>query len=164
MYSKLFGTIFILLMLSTASANAQCAASGSIDISIFKPTAVSSFTPTNPGRYAVDGNFGTYWQSSGGNFQWLVVDMGREYGLTELAGIWNGSQFPKIGEVDASADATRWDGMFEIGGLTSFDVHFPTTTGESATKLYRYVRVALLATESGSYALNELKVCGFVRN
>jgi hypothetical protein len=163
MSHKLLGSVLALSMLGVASAHAQCAAAGSTEVSLNKPVVVSSTTIPNGAQYAVDGNLATGWQSATGGLQWLEVNLGRPFAITELAGIWSGIMYPTIGEVDWSQDGNTWSGVFEIGGMTAFDVHLPTSGGLNTNQSYQYIRVLSRSPNAATVMLNELRICGYVR-
>lgn len=49
-----------------------------------KPVSFSSQTGDLTGALAVDGDFGTLWNSGGGPVQWIEIDLGAEYSLSEI--------------------------------------------------------------------------------
>ena len=63
------------------------------NIALGKPVQFSGQTGDLTGALAVDGDFGTLWNSGGGPTQWLEIDMGAEYNIKEIR--LSISQFPE---------------------------------------------------------------------
>jgi PKD repeat protein/glucose/arabinose dehydrogenase len=105
---------------------------------------------------AVDGNGSTRWSSRFSDPQWLMVDLGATYTVTNVKLYWEAA-YGRAYRIEISADATTWTTIYDTitgdGGLD--DITDLSGTG-------RYVRV--FGTARGTkygYSLWEFEVYGF---
>ncbi len=54
------------------------------NLALEKPVRVSNLTGDLIGSLAVDGDYGTLWNSGGGPLQWIEIDLGAEYNINEI--------------------------------------------------------------------------------
>lgn len=54
------------------------------NLALNKPVRFSNQTADLTGSLAVDGDFGTLWNSGGGPTQWIEIDLGAEYVISEI--------------------------------------------------------------------------------
>jgi beta-glucosidase len=137
------------------------ATSGSFTVSVAtnisqgKPVTCSSIEAAAYAcAYAVDGNTGTRWSSAFSDPQWIYVDLGQSYNITQVVLMWEvayGSSF----QIQTSNNATNWTTIYS------------TTTGTGGTQTLavtgtgRYVR--MYGTVRGTvwgYSLWEFQVYG----
>jgi hypothetical protein len=120
-----------------------------------KPTTASSTeNATFPASNATDGNTGTRWSSGFSDPQWLQVDLGQSYNLSNVTLNWEAA-YAKAYQIQTSNDGTNWTTVSSVtngdGGTDSLNV-----TGSG-----RYVRMngTQRATAYG-YSLFEMSVAG----
>jgi hypothetical protein len=102
-------------------------------------TAVSSPSPKQPAKNAIDGNTGTRWESAYSDPQWIYVDLGAVKTITEVRIDWQHAA-AKDYHVDVSNDATTWSApIVTKAGLPAVDHRIDDLTGFSVSA--RYVRV-----------------------
>jgi photosystem II stability/assembly factor-like uncharacterized protein len=126
------------------------------NIALNKAVVVSSvFSPQYAGAYAVDGNPTTRWSSAFSDPQWIYVDLGQTYAISEVILRWE-TAFGADYQVQVSNDASSWT---TIRTITNGDGNVDDLTGLSGTG--RYVRIygTRRATEWG-YSLWEFEVYG----
>jgi beta-glucanase (GH16 family) len=139
-----------------ASATTQGATTGA-DLALYHPAFASSvenasFPPSN----AVDGNSATRWSSQFSDPQWIYVDLGATYTITEVSLNWEHAAGRDY-QVQVSDDATNWTTIQSVTGNTTAGVH--DYTGLSGTG--RYVRVYGTArTTQYGYSLFDFNVYG----
>lgn len=106
------------------------------------------------GSNAVDGDEATRWSSSFADPQWIYVDLGDQYMITQVILIWEAA-FGSAYKIQISNDASSWTTIYtETAGDGGTDQLSVSGTG-------RYVRVygTVRGTEYG-YSLFELEVYG----
>jgi beta-glucosidase len=122
--------------------------------------AVSSPSPKQAAKNAVDGNTGTRWESAYADPQWIYVDLGAVKTITEVRIDWQHAA-AKDYHIDVSNDAVTWSApvVTKTGGA-AVDHRIDDLTGLAASG--RYVRVygTARATVYG-YSIWELQVFGF---
>ena len=119
--------------------------------------AVSSGTPKQAAKNAIDGNTGTRWESAYSDPQWIYVDLGAVKTVTEVRIDWQHAA-AKDYHVDVSNDAVTWSAaVVTKTGLAAVDHRIDDLTGLSVSA--RYVRVygTARATVYG-YSIWELTV------
>ena len=101
--------------------------------------AVSSGTPKQAAKNAIDGNTGTRWESAYSDPQWIYVDLGAVKTVTEVRIDWQHAA-AKDYHVDVSNDAVTWSAAIVTKtGLPPVDHRIDDLTGFSVSA--RYVRV-----------------------
>lgn len=135
---------------------------GSSNLAAGRPvTASSSYTDpysgaTYPASYAVDGNGGTRWSSSFTNNEWIYIDLGNIYNITDVKLNWASGGHGSNYQIQVSTNASSWTTVQTITGNTSAGVLDYPVSGTG-----RYVRI--LGTLMGSYygySLWEMQVYG----
>jgi F5/8 type C domain len=122
--------------------------------------AVSSGTPKQAAKNAVDGNTGTRWESAYSDPQWLYVDLGSVKTITEVRIDWQHAG-AKDYHVDVSNDAVTWSApIASKTGMPPVDHRIDDLTGLSASGRYLRVYGTARATVYG-YSIWELNVYGF---
>ena len=117
-------------------------------------TASSTENAGTPASAAVDGNTGTRWSSAFSDPQWLQVDLGQSYNITQVSINWEAA-YAKAFQVQTSNDGTNWTSIYS------------TTTGTGGNQVLnvtgsgRYLRVygTARATQYG-YSIWELGAVG----
>ena len=129
---------------------------GGTNIALNKPVVVSStFAPQYAGAYTVDGSPTTRWSSVFSDPQWLYVDLGQTYTVSEVILRWE-TAFGADYQVQLSDDAATWT---TIRSVTNGDGDVDDLTGLAGTG--RYLRI--LGTRRGTqwgYSLWELEAFG----
>ena len=131
-----------------------------VNLALNQPTTVSSYqasSPYCPGSYAVDGNPATRWASAWSDPQWIYVDLGATYNITEVVLNWQNSHATSF-LIQVSSDANSWTTIYSTttgpGGIQDL-------TGLSG--LGRYVRMYGTVRYNGfGYSLWEFEVYGTV--
>jgi beta-glucanase (GH16 family) len=131
------------------------ASSGGADIAQGKPTTASSLENASfTAAAATDGNTGTRWSSAFTDPQWLQVDLGQTYNISDVTLNWEAA-YAKAFQIQTSNDGTNWTTIFSTttgtGGVQDLPV---TATG-------RYIR--MLGTQRATpygYSLWEFSVNG----
>ncbi len=134
-------------------------AASHVNLALNRPVTVSSFqasSPYCPGAYAVDGNTtGTRWATDWSDPQWIYVDLGAAYAVTEVQLYWENAYATSF-QIQISSDTLNWTNIYStttgLGGVQDL-------TGLSGTG--RYVRMygTKRATTYG-YSLWEFQVYG----
>ena len=86
------------------------------NLALGKVVRFSNQTGDLTGNLAVDGDFGTLWNSGGGPVQWIEIDLGAEYNISEIR--LTVSQFPE-GRTVHQIKGRSADGQFIL--LHTFD-------------------------------------------
>jgi beta-glucanase (GH16 family) len=128
---------------------------GGTDIAQGKPTTASSTeSAAYPAGNATDGNTGTRWSSAFSDPQWLQVDLGQSYQISDVTLNWEAA-YGRAFQIQTSADGTNWTTIYSTttgtGGVQNLAV---TGTG-------RYIR--MYGTQRGTpygYSLWEFSVSG----
>lgn len=141
--------VFIIALLWTGSElKAQ------INVALNKTVLASSTeNGSYPASNAVDGNTGTRWASAYTDNEWIYVDLGAVYTLTQVKLVWE-TALGKDFTIDISNDASTWVTVQTITGNTNLNNTFDVS-GNSA----RYVRMnGTLRGTSWGYSLWEFEV------
>jgi hypothetical protein len=125
------------------------------NIALGKPTTASSTgNAGNCPACATDGNLTTRWSSAFSDPQWLQVDLGQTYNLTNVSLNWEAA-YGKAYQIQTSNDQVNWVSIAS------------TSTGDGGTDVFgvnasgRYVR--MYGTQRGTaygYSLWELAIAG----
>ena len=122
-------------------------------VSFNKPVTVSSVTGANTGPKAVDGSGGTRWESQISDPQWIYVDLGSAFPITNVDLVWEGAYATQY-QVQISNDATNWTMVHqEWGGNGGTDTIAVNQTA-------RYVRMygTQRVNSAWGYSLWEFRV------
>ncbi len=127
------------------------------NIALNKTATVSSLEngAQFPASGAVDGNLTTRWSSAYADPQWIYVDLGGTYTISQIMLYWEAA-YAKAYSLQISSDANTWNNMYstttENGGTDNI-------TGLSGTG--RYVRMYGTVRGSGyGYSLWEFQIYG----
>lgn len=124
------------------------------NIALLKAATASSLENTNyPATNAFDGNLNTRWSSAFKDPQWIYVDLGATYNISEVVLYWEAA-YGKSYQIQVSSDATNWTTIYStttgLGGTEDL-------TGLSGTG--RYVRMYGTVRETVyGYSLWEFQV------
>jgi hypothetical protein len=140
-----------------SAASNEANATTATDLALDAPVTASSVeNGGTPASYAVDGDSGTRWSSQFSDPQWIYVDLGSTYNVTEVKLNWE-TAAGKDYQIQVSADASNWTTIDSVTGNTTSGVH--DYTGLSGTG--RYVRVLGTArTTPYGYSLYDFNVYG----
>ncbi|HEX5025466.1 MAG TPA: discoidin domain-containing protein [Agriterribacter sp.] len=134
-------------------------ASAQTNLAVGRPVTVSSTQGGFPGANAVDGSLGTRWSSAFTDNEWIYVDLGQNFDLSEVRLTWE-TAYGVDFNIEVSDDAISWTVASAITGNASLNNTIPMTgyTG-------RYVRMngTLRATQWG-YSLFEFEIYGTALN
>jgi hypothetical protein len=129
---------------------------GGANLALNKAVTVSSIEGSGyPGSKAVDGNTGTRWSSAFSDPQWIYVDLGASYTVSQVKLNWQNS-YGKSYTIQLSADAASWTDVYSTttgdGGID--DITFAGTDA-------RYVRMYGTVRATGyGYSLWEFEIYG----
>lgn len=121
-------------------------------------TAVASSVETSTAYVATnatDGSYSTRWSSAYSDPQWLYVDLGANYDLSEVKITWE-TAYATAYQVQVSADANTWTTIKTVSGNTTTTNDL---TGLSGTGRYVRIYATARATAYG-YSIFELEVYG----
>ncbi len=152
---------------SSSAGPVSSTSSTSPDLALNKPVVASSTQNTTyngttyyePASNAVDGNTSTRWSSNYSDPQWIYVDLGATYNISEVKLNWE-TAYGKAYQIQVSNDATNWTTIYSTttgtGGINDL-------TGLSGSG--RYVRMygTVRGTVNGNqwgYSLWEMSVYG----
>jgi len=128
-------------------------------LSARRPVRVSSVeAPGLEGTNAVDGNVHTRWSSKFADPQWIEVDLGRVFRITDVKLVWERAHAKRY-ELQVSADGKKWRRIREVrrsrGGIERL---------RDLKAVGRFVRLVgrERATEWG-YSLWEMEIYGYPR-
>jgi hypothetical protein len=130
------------------------------NLALNQPVTVSSVeNPGYPGSNAVDGNAATRWSSAFSDPQWIYVDLGATYNVSEVILNWENA-YGKSYQIQVSNDATNWTAIYSTvngaGGIEDL-------TGLSGVG--RYVRMyGTVRSGIYGYSLWEFEVFGTPAN
>ena len=129
-----------------------------VNLALNQPTTVSSWQDNGgyyPGSYAVDGNLSTRWASAWSDPQWIYVDLGATYNITEVDLYWE-TAYASSFQIQVSPDAVNWTNIYSttngLGGVQYL-------TGLSGTGRYVQMYGIARGTVYG-YSLWEFQVYG----
>jgi len=127
------------------------------DLARNRPAVASSLENSSfPAANAVDGNGATRWSSQFSDRQWIQVDLGANYHITDVKLNWERAA-GKDYQIQVSADAVSWTTIATIAGNTTAGVHDYTALSGTG----RYVRVYCTARATPyGYSLYDLNVYG----
>jgi beta-glucanase (GH16 family) len=127
-----------------------------INLALLKPTTTSSIeNGTTVGASAVDGNMATRWSSAFSDPQWIYVNLGDKYSITEVKITWEAA-YGKDYLVQLSDDATTWTTIKTVTGNSSL---VNDHTGLSGSGKYIRIYGTTRGTPYG-YSIFELEVYG----
>ncbi len=131
--------------------------SGATNVALGKPVTVSSSSDaTVAGSFAVDGDTTTRWSSEFSDPQWITVDLGANYNISEVELNWE-TACGKNYLIQTSTDGTTWTTQNTVTGNTTAGLHAYAYTG--TLPVARYVRMYGTARATGyGYSLYEFSV------
>jgi hypothetical protein len=125
------------------------------NLALSRPVTASSSELEASPENVVDGDPLTSWRSRPKTDQpeWLCVDLGNSTGFGRVTVKWEGEDFPKSYEVQASDDAQTWTSVYQTtkgqGGLDNLN---------GLSSHGRYVRVLAKDRGRNGYQMSELEV------
>lgn len=127
------------------------------NIALNKTVTVSSFQSGNTAANVVDGNTGTRWCAVNGNVpQWLLVDLGAVYSITNSEVMWERNAVYKY-QIETSVDQNTWTLKVDKNQNTSSQQTFYDQLSATA----RYVRITATGVPSGVWAsIYEFRIFG----
>jgi len=129
------------------------------NLALSKPVRFSNQTADLTGSLAVDGDFGTLWNSGGGPTQWIEIDMGAEYPISEIR--LTVSQYP-AGQTLHQIEGRSTDGQFILiytfDGATSDGDELVFKPDSPLTGI-RFIRIETVVSPSW-VAWREIEVIG----
>ncbi len=144
----------VVVFLGFLGASAAANAATGPDLALGRPVVASSVQDSSyPASAAVDGDLSTRWSSAFSDPQWIYVDLGADYNISEVVLNWEVA-YAAAYQIQVSNDAVNWTTIYSTtsgtGGVNDL-------TGLSGTG--RYVRMYGTArgTEWG-YSLWEMSV------
>jgi hypothetical protein len=127
------------------------------DLALLQPAFASSVENAGTAaRFAVDGDSNTRWGSQFSDPQWIYVDLGSPYNITEVKLNWQNAA-GKDYQIQVSSDATNWTTLVSVTGNTTAGWHdYPGLSGYGQyVRMYGTARV----TQYG-YSLWDFNVYG----
>ena len=144
---------------SSNSIEVSATTGSHVNLALHQPVTVSSIESGGlyPGSYAVDGNTSTRWSSSFSDPQWIYVDLGATYNITEVKLTWEAA-YARSFQIQVSSNAVNWTAIYNTatgpGGVQDL-------TGLSGAG--RYVRMyGTVRVTTYGYSLYEFEVYGTV--
>jgi hexosaminidase len=133
----------------TATVSVATAPPSNTNLALNKLTTASTqFSPTYSPSKATDGDLSTRWCARDGtNGQWLMVDLGAAYSLTETQVTWESGGVWQY-KIETSLDGTQWTVVVD---KTTNDKNGPTYNNKFQ-KQARYVRITSTTNQSGHWA------------
>jgi hypothetical protein len=127
-----------------------------VNLALLKPVTVSSIEAVGtPGSAAVDGVATSRWSSVFSDPQWLYVDLGATYSISQVKITWEAA-YGRDYVVEVSPNASAWSPLRTVTGNTALVNDLTGLSGSG-----RYVRV--YGTTRGTpygYSIYELEVYG----
>lgn len=145
---------FLLCIIATLRIGSDLKAQ--TNVALNKTTLASSLeNPSYPASNALDGSNTTRWSSSFSNNQWIYIDLGGQYDLTEVQLHWE-TALGKDFNIDISDDASTWVTIQSITNNTNFN-----NTIDVSGHIARYVRMyGLTRGTAWGFSLWEFGVYG----
>jgi hypothetical protein len=123
------------------------------NLALNKAVTVSAYESTYTGPNAVDGNTGTRWASGRTDSQWIYVDLGAQYNLSNVVLNWEAA-YGKSYKIQVSNDAATWTDVYST---TTGDGGIDNITFSSTNARYVKMLGILRGTQYG-YSLWEFGV------
>jgi hypothetical protein len=128
-----------------------------VDLALFHPAFASSLENASfPASNAVDGNSATRWSSQFSDPQWIYVDLGAVYNITDVKLNWEHAAGRDY-QIQVSFDAANWATIATITGNTTFGLH--DYAGLSGSGQYVRMYGTARTTQYG-YSLFDFNVYG----
>jgi hypothetical protein len=141
----------------SSEASATTPSVASADLALNQPVFASSIecSPFSAAN-AVDGDSGTRWSSQFSDPQWIYVDLGSTFAISEVKLNWENAA-GKDYQIQVSSDAANWTTIYSVTGNTTSGVHDYTDLSGTG----RYVRMYGTArTTQYGYSLYDFSVYG----
>jgi hypothetical protein len=129
------------------------------NLALGKPVRFSSQTSDLTGSLAVDGDFGTLWNSGGGPTQWIEIDLGSEYAISEVR--LTVSQYPAgraVHQIKGRSANGQFILLYTFDGATR-DGNELAFKPDSAIPGIRFIRIETVVSPSW-VAWREIEVFG----
>ncbi len=126
-----------------------------VNLALNQPVTVSSTQSGYPGSNAVDGNTSTRWASAWSDPQWIYVDLGATYNITEVDLYWE-TAYASSFQIQVSSNAVNWTTIYST---TTGQGGVQYLTGLSGTGRYVMMYGTVRGTGYG-YSLWEFQVFG----
>jgi len=127
------------------------------NIALGRTVTASSVNGANVGGNMVDGNTSTRWESAYTDAQWIYVDLGKVYDITNLNINWENAYASNY-DVEVSNDAVNWS---VVQSFTKNSNAAPDSLNIAGTGRYLKLNFTKRATQYG-YSIWELQVYGYV--
>jgi beta-glucosidase len=140
---------------SGSSLQVVVAQSGApINLAKGKTAKASSSESANGPDKAVDGNIDTRWASGWTDTEWIMVDLGNTYNVSQVVLIWEAA-YASSYKIQTSSDSTQWtDAATQLNGTSG-------TQKFNMTASCRYVRMlGVKRATSWGYSIFEFQVMG----
>ncbi len=122
-------------------------------VALWSATASSTqddFVPAN----AIDGDTTTRWQATANDGEWIYVDLGGNYSISQVELMWEAAYATSY-TIETSLDGASWTSVSSVTSDGGTDNIYFSITG-------RYVRISALTRSDGKYGISlyEIKVYG----
>ncbi len=152
----ILGICLMLAAITVFGSETKLASAASVNLAYQRPVTVSSTESSlYPGSYAVDANGTTRWSSSYADNQYIIVDLGTSYSVSQVKLAWEAAYASQF-QIQTSTNNTSWTTVYSnyssSGGTQT--ISFSATTA-------RYVKVYCIkrATSYG-FSLYEFEIYG----
>jgi hypothetical protein len=139
----------------TLTVNLPLDVSPSINVALNQPVTVSSVTSSLGGANAVDGNPLTRWSSAYSDPQWIEVDLGTYYAISEVDLTWE-TACGKNYQIQTSPDGVVWTAQTSVTGNTTTGLLAYTYSNPPVARFVRMYGTARATT--WGYSLYEFAV------
>jgi hypothetical protein len=153
---------FLLSLFSPANQPDPCARLeiASSNLAVGKPVETSASLPDEPAGNAVDEDSATQWGAGAGPVQWIEIDLGQLYAITEVRLLV--AQYPQgetVHRIQVRAESgAAYVEIHEFSGVTE-DNDWLTLTLDAPMEGVRFIRVQTLSSPSW-VAWKEIQVFG----
>ncbi len=153
----LMGTAFMLVLVYASNLIPETKSSAAGENLAYQKTVTVSSTQSSSyaGSYAVDANGTTRWASSYADYQYIIVDLGKNYSVSSVKLAWEAAYASQF-QVQTSTDNSTWTTVYSNYSATG-----GTQTISFTAATARYVKVYCIkrATSYG-FSLYEFEIYG----
>lgn len=129
------------------------------NLALNKPVTSSSVESALTTNLAVDGNKSTRWSSAWSDPQWIKVDLGANYNLSQIILYWEAA-YGKAFQLQVSSDGNTWTNLYSTTTGTG-DVQSINVSGSGRyVRMYGTQRGIKSGSELYGYSLWEMEVYG----